>query len=84
MLRSNANIIKLKSWILAQRRLNQPRLTPDQIRRRNQSNVAALVFAGLLVGVGWMLVQKLSYLSNLQDCVMSGRTNCAPIDTASH
>jgi hypothetical protein len=37
--------------------------------------VVALVVGGLL------LVRELRSVSQLQDCVMSGRTNCAPIDT---
>jgi len=28
---------------------------------------------------GYLLLEKLSAVSALQDCVMSGRTNCAPI-----
>lgn len=33
-----------------------------------------------LVGGGLLLVRELRSASQLQDCVMSGRTNCAPID----
>lgn len=40
--------------------------------------VVALVVGGLL------LVRELRGVSQLQDCVMSGRTNCAPIDTKPH
>jgi hypothetical protein len=35
----------------------------------------------LLAGVGWILVQRLMNMSRMEDCVMSGRKNCAPIDT---
>ena len=34
----------------------------------------------LLVIGGWVLVHELRESSRVQDCVMSGRTNCAPID----
>jgi len=34
----------------------------------------------LLVLGGMLLVRELGRMSRLQDCVMSGRTNCAPID----
>jgi hypothetical protein len=34
-----------------------------------------------LVVLGWVLVRELSASARLQDCVMSGRTNCAPIET---
>jgi len=33
----------------------------------------------LLVLLGLFLVHKLRVMSQIQDCVMSGRTNCAPI-----
>lgn len=39
--------------------------------------VAAIVLAGLL------LVHVLQRMSRIQDCAMSGRTNCAPIDLRS-
>ena len=43
---------------------------------------------GLLIGMaavvilllaGWFLVHELSGSARLQDCLLSGRTNCAPI-----
>ena len=43
---------------------------------------ALLVLAALVVG-GWFLVRQLQADSKMQDCVMSGRKNCAPIDTGS-
>lgn len=39
-----------------------------------------LLIAVLLVLGGMFLVRKLGRMSRIQDCVMSGRTNCAPID----
>ena len=53
---------------------------PDEDRRRMRSNLAALVFAALLVVVGLYLVRVLAEKSRLEDCLMSGRTNCAPIE----
>lgn len=38
-----------------------------------------LLFVLLLVVAGLGLVHVLRNMSNLQDCVMAGRTNCAPI-----
>ncbi len=38
-----------------------------------------LIFVLLLVLGGLLLVHVLTKMSRLQDCVMSGRTNCAPI-----
>jgi hypothetical protein len=41
--------------------------------------VAGLLLTLLLVLGGVLLVHVLSRTAKLQDCVMSGRTNCAPI-----
>jgi hypothetical protein len=43
----------------------------------------ALAVVVLLAGVGWILVQRLTAMSRMEDCAMSGRKNCAPIDTGS-
>jgi hypothetical protein len=43
--------------------------------------ILGLVIAVLLVLVGLILVKVLGDAGRLQDCVMSGRTNCAPVDT---
>jgi hypothetical protein len=44
--------------------------------------VAGLLITLLLVVGGVILVHVLDRTATLQDCVMSGRTNCAPIDPA--
>ena len=54
---------------------------PRQPDPRRAALVGMLV-ALLLIIVGLILVKKLGDAARLQDCVMSGRTNCAPIDTA--
>ena len=43
-----------------------------------------LIFILLLVVGGVLLVRVLTGMSQLQDCVMSGRTNCAPITAPGH
>jgi hypothetical protein len=58
-----------------QREEPEPRL-PDPRR----AALLALVLTLLLVLVGVLLVRVLARAGRLQDCVMSGRTNCAPID----
>jgi len=45
----------------------------------NRGPVAALVVVLVLVLVGWVLTQALHKNANIQDCVASGRTNCAPV-----
>ena len=50
---------------------------PDPRRKA----LLALLFVAVLVVGGLLLTHVLSHMSQLQDCVMSGRTNCAPIDS---
>jgi hypothetical protein len=57
-----------------------------QERKEPESRRGAVI--GLLVTValvilGLILVKVLGNAGRLQDCVMSGRTNCAPIDGSS-
>jgi hypothetical protein len=43
--------------------------------------LVALVVVVILAGVGWMVIERLMAMSRMQDCIMSGRKNCAPVDT---
>jgi hypothetical protein len=52
----------------------------DGENRRFTASLAGLAIALLLAVVGVYLVQKLSAAAKLQDCVIQGRTNCAPIE----
>ena len=45
------------------------------------SALTMLVVVILVVAGGYVLSSKLADMGRLQDCVMSGRTNCAPIAT---
>ncbi len=48
-----------------------------------QSPGRALAVLGLMLvpaAAGWFLFDKLSADSAIQDCVMAGRSNCAPLD----
>ena len=51
-------------------------LPPDPRRKA----LLGLLFVLLLVGGGLLLIRVLRHSSRLQDCVMSGRINCVPID----
>jgi hypothetical protein len=48
---------------------------------RVTSSLAGLAFVLVLVIVCLFLVRVLKKQSELEDCLMSGRTNCAPIET---
>jgi hypothetical protein len=63
-----------------------PRTDEPENRRAPDPRWPALI--GLLVTLllvlgGVLLIHLLGRASRLQDCVMSGRTNCAPIDSGS-
>jgi hypothetical protein len=50
------------------------------------SRRGALIGLGIvlaLIVVGLVIVHVLRNTAQVQDCVMSGRTNCAPVDTSS-
>ena len=54
---------------------------PDPKREsatRRQSLIALGVVVVLFV-LGWFLTRELSSNQKIEDCVLSGRTNCAPI-----
>jgi hypothetical protein len=57
---------------------------PEYPRLPNPRRAAlvGLIVTLLLVLGGVLLVHVLGRAARLQDCVMSGRTNCAPIDSA--
>lgn len=52
----------------------------DQDNGDRAKTLLALAFVALLVLGGLFLVHYLKKQSQLQDCFMQGRTNCAPID----
>jgi hypothetical protein len=56
---------------------------PPECRQPDSRRVAlvGMLVALLLVVPGLILVKVLGDTGRLQDCVMSGRTNCAPIET---
>jgi hypothetical protein len=45
--------------------------------------VIGLVVTVILIVTGMILVKVLGDAGRLQDCALSGRTNCAPVDSAS-
>jgi hypothetical protein len=60
----------------------QPSQNPQAPDSRRGAMVGLLIVLGLIVG-GLFLVHVLRNMSQVQDCAMSGRTNCAPIDSTS-
>lgn len=64
------------------RRPRPPHDDADDDQRRSLLNVAALIFVILLVVGGVWLAKVMQRHARLEDCLMSGRTNCAPLDTS--
>ena len=57
--------------------------TPDNTedyRHRMRTNAAAVLVVGLLIWCGYWLFDTLAEMRKTQDCILSGRTNCARID----
>jgi hypothetical protein len=48
-------------------------------QRRTSALIGLIVILSLAI-VGIVLVRELGKESKLEDCLMSGRTNCAPIE----
>ncbi len=55
---------------------------PDHEPENRNGAIAGLVIAIVLIAVGIWLARDLTAASKLQDCVMSGRTNCNVIEPA--
>jgi hypothetical protein len=49
-------------------------------RDRRSANIFLLVAAALLIGIGIWLVEGMVAARKADDCMSSGRRNCAPID----
>jgi hypothetical protein len=52
----------------------------DDYRHRMMMNVAAFAFVVALIGAGLWLADTMAALRKSQDCVLSGRRGCAPVE----
>jgi hypothetical protein len=57
----------------------RPREDSEDYRYRMRANVAAIVLVALLIWSGYWLFNTLAEMRKVQDCILMGRTNCAPI-----
>jgi hypothetical protein len=62
-------------------RFEQEHEEPVDYRQRMLMNVIALAIVTLLVGTGVWITDTIAEIQKDQDCVMQGRSNCAPIET---
>ena len=54
--------------------------TADDYRHRMIVNVAAFVFVIALIGAGLWLADTMAQMRKNQDCVLSGRRGCTPVE----
>ena len=55
----------------------------DDEQPNRRGPLIALAVVVFLFVIGWVLAHELYANGKLEDCLMSGRTNCAPIQTPS-
>ena len=55
-------------------------MTDEEPDGRRGALIAMAVVAAIILGVV-LVMQRLHHASEIQDCVASGRTNCAPVPT---
>jgi hypothetical protein len=60
--------------------MKQPEPPGPQSDYMRRKALLGLLFVVLLILGGLLLTRVLHSTAQLQDCVMSGRSNCAPID----
>lgn len=59
---------------------NQSEHGNDEADQRRSAALIGLIIVLALAIAGVVLVRELRERSRLEDCLMSGRTNCAPIE----
>lgn len=63
--------------------MSEPRPGDPEVPDSRRGALIGLGVVLLLIVAGLVLAHVLRNTAQVQDCVMSGRTNCAPIDTSS-
>jgi hypothetical protein len=53
---------------------------PDDYRHRMLVNMAAFAFVLVLIAVGLWLAETMAQMRRNQDCVLSGRRGCTPVE----
>ncbi len=57
---------------------------PDADEPSRRGPLIAMIVVLVLVVGGILLSQILQHTGRIQDCVMQGRRNCAPVDSSGH
>ena len=53
---------------------------PDDYRHRMIVNLLAFILVIGLIAAGWWLADSMARMRKNQDCVLSGRRGCSPVD----
>ncbi len=62
--------------------MTEPVPQDSQTPNSRRATLVALAVVLLLVFGGLFLVRALRHMAQIQDCAISGRSNCTPIDTS--
>jgi hypothetical protein len=71
--------VNLRSAGASRRKMDDPEQEPSG---SNRAALAGLAIAVVLLVVGLWLAHELTATSKMQDCLMTGRTNCNVIEPA--
>jgi len=55
---------------------------PDDYRHRMIVNAVTFAFVVLLIGAGYWLADTMATMRKNQDCVLSGRRGCTPVEVS--
>jgi uncharacterized membrane protein len=60
------------------------RVIEEQEEARRTAALMGFIVVLVLAIAGLLLMRELAKKSRLEDCLMSGRSNCAPLDIPTH
>jgi hypothetical protein len=66
----------MRAEYMANERKDDSEMNEPEPRDNRKPAIAGLAIAVVLLVVGWWLARELTAASKMQDCLMSGRTNC--------
>jgi len=69
----------MRAQYMANERKDASEMNEPEPRDSRKPAIAGMAIALVLLVVGWWLARELTAASKMQDCLMSGRTNCNQI-----
>jgi hypothetical protein len=76
----NRNVVAPEQPVGDLRRFEAREDAPDDYRHRMVVNALALLVCIFLVGAGVWIANTMAQMRKDQDCVLSGRRGCSPVD----